>query len=608
MSYLTSKARVYGLPTCYGIRVTEGVAETITRTQPDTTVRPHRHVAWLAVGAGVAFLLLFLCYFRLSETYALNADGSSNSLEAWAMLHGNWLLRSWTVTDVSFYTTELPEYVIVEALRGLNPGDVHIASAITYALLVVFAGLLAKGSASGRAGWTRALVASGIMLAPQLGLGLKLLLSQPDHLGTQVPVLIVFLVLDRFPRRWYTPVAIGVLLTWVIIADSVAILEAALPIAAVCAARVAWSLLRTRRALTARWFELSLIAAAAVATGAGELAVRVIPRLGGFRELSVPTSLAKSSQIPEHLWLTVQGTLTLFGADVVGSPSGAQTAFAWLHMIGVALAVIAIVFAFRGLLRDDDLLTPVLAVGLVITLLFFEASIIPRTVWDIREVSAILPFGAVLAGRLLAGWVHGSGRSSIRDPRSQAKGKRRKSGVRRTVWLIPVLSIVLVGYVASLAYGMAQPKANDTEFALAGWLEQHHLSTGLGTYTEDNPTTVDSDGHVNLLTVSWQPTGPSVPRWYQSSLSWYNPRTHYANFVVTNSAEGKASLIPRHEIRSSFGNPAHTYHFKTFTIMVWDKNLLKDLGPRSSTLPGKLGLQNRSRRPAPIWPTAEAVQ
>ena len=47
----------------------------------------------------------------------------------------------------------------------------------------------------------RLLVASGIMLAPQFGNATHLLLSQPDPLGTQLPLLLVFLLLDRAPRR-----------------------------------------------------------------------------------------------------------------------------------------------------------------------------------------------------------------------------------------------------------------------------------------------------------------------------------------------------------------------------------------------------------------------
>jgi len=41
---------------------------------------------------------------------------------------------------------------------------VHVAAAMTYTLLVLFAALLAKGQACGRPGLARALLAAGLML------------------------------------------------------------------------------------------------------------------------------------------------------------------------------------------------------------------------------------------------------------------------------------------------------------------------------------------------------------------------------------------------------------------------------------------------------------
>src|SRR3984957_1421505 len=81
---------------------------------------------WAALWA-LAGVLLFLCYWRQSWTAPVNSDGASQVLQAWAMLHGNLLLHGWNLSDVSFYTTELPEYMLVEAVRGLSPSVVHIA-------------------------------------------------------------------------------------------------------------------------------------------------------------------------------------------------------------------------------------------------------------------------------------------------------------------------------------------------------------------------------------------------------------------------------------------------------------------------------------------------
>ena len=77
-------------------------------------------------------MALYCCYARLSATFPGGSDGASNALEAWDLLHGNWLLRGWTLTDVSFYTTELPEYAVAELVHGLTPGVLHVVPAITY--------------------------------------------------------------------------------------------------------------------------------------------------------------------------------------------------------------------------------------------------------------------------------------------------------------------------------------------------------------------------------------------------------------------------------------------------------------------------------------------
>ena len=158
-------------------------------------------LAWIAAYTG-AGIVLFLCYLRVSGTQSISSDGGSNALEAWDMLHGNLVLHGWTLTDVSFYTTELPEYMLVELIRGLSPAVVHTAAAFTYTLLVVLAGLVAKGRATGREGVARVLIGSGLMLAPQLGNPVFVLLLVPDHVGTGVPMLLIFLVLDRAPRYW----------------------------------------------------------------------------------------------------------------------------------------------------------------------------------------------------------------------------------------------------------------------------------------------------------------------------------------------------------------------------------------------------------------------
>jgi hypothetical protein len=520
------------------------------------------------VAFAVAAVVLFVCYLALSRTAPDDSDGADQVLQAWAMLHGNWLLHGWTVGDVSYYTTEIPEYILLELIRGNYGADIlHEGAAITYTLLVLLAALLAKGRATGREGVVRALIAAGILLAPQLGHGVALLLSQPDHLGTQVPLLVIFLVLDRAPRRWYTPVAIGVMLTWVLVADRVAVVDAALPLAVVCGIRGSWALIRRRKPATSLWFEFSLAAAAIVSYGVSELVMAALRHAGGYTSLPLPTGPATSlGDIQHHLAVTIEGIFILYGADFGGMSPGAAAAIAVVHLAGLALALWGVCRAFRRFFSADDLIVPVMATGIALNLIVYIVSSLPVTWFNTREIAAVLPFGAVLAGRLLAATL--------------ARARLR-----------PALAGLLACYAAALGYGVAQPSVASSGQPIVSWLEAHHLSTGLGIYAEANVVTLNSGGRVAVRAVTWQ-LPRAVPRAYESDASWYDPRLNYANFVLINSADAKSGsngiVIPRGDILALAGPPAHTYHYLTFTIMVWNHNLLADLGSPPSASPGNI--------------------
>ena len=549
------------------------------QTMPAGEAGGGRFPRWAWLGAlGAIAVVLFLVYLRLADTYPSGSDGADQSLQAWDMLHGNLLLHGWTVGDVSYYTTEIPEYMLIELFHGLGTSVPHIGGALTYVLLIFLAGWLAKGRATGREGVVRALVAAGIMLAPQLGNGIHLLISQPDHLGTQVPLLVMFIILDRAPRRWYVPAAVAVMLTWVVIGDQVAIFDAVLPLAVVCGVRVLWALAHDRKPLASQWFDLSLAAAAVVSLGAAAVIVDAIKRLGGYSVLPLPVTKIPVHLLAKHVVLTMEGILNIYGADFIGiSPGslkgpaagsispGLAAAVAVVHLAGLALALWGVCRAFRRFFSADDLIAQVLAVAIVINLAAYIFSVRPVTLFDTREILALLPFGAILAGRLLAG--------------SLVKAR-----------LEPVLAGLLVCYAVFLGYGAAQHAVPDNEEPVIGWLEAHHLHTGLGTYTEANLITLDSGGRVAVRTASWRPSG-AVARAYESKASWYDPRVSYANFIISNTADGNGvpvSVVPARDILAFAGPPAHTYRYKTFTIMVWNKNLLADLGSHPSPSPGNV--------------------
>ena len=125
-----------------------GVLRAGTETEPpsDEAAGPGQHAiarGTSAAAAGsrrprsrVSAAALFAVYLRLSRTVPENSDQANVLLVASDMLHGNLLLHGWYLTDVSFYTTELPQYALLEIFFGVHANTAHIAAAMTYTLVV----------------------------------------------------------------------------------------------------------------------------------------------------------------------------------------------------------------------------------------------------------------------------------------------------------------------------------------------------------------------------------------------------------------------------------------------------------------------------------------
>jgi hypothetical protein len=495
--------------------------------------RHHRPLTVVAC-LGAVFLL-YAAYLGQSRSLGIDADGASNVLQAWDMLHGNPLLRGWWLSDVSFYTTELPEYMLVELARGLNPGVIHAAAAATYTALLALAVLLAKGRATGTAGLLRVLIAGGIMLAPGPGV-----LSSPNHTGTQVPLLLIWLVIDRLDDRWYVPCLVGALLTWVEMADQLALYVGALPVVVVSAIR-----LSQRRE---SWrIDAGLLTAAAASVVLARAGLLLIRRAGGFVVAPTHVVFITWAQLPHNLSLTAESVLTMFGADFVGLQPGLAAAIALLQLTGVVLVAWACCIAARRLLAADGRLVPILFVGITINLAAFAVTTLAVDLGSAHELAAVLPFGAVLAGRLLPG-----------RPAATA--------------LLPALLAVLVGYAGVLAYHATRPPQPPTTQAVASWLTANHLTAGIGDYWTANVTTVATSGRVTVRPVELS-CGRFSPDAWESSESWYEPPST-ATFLVLalTSAAGANGTVA--SAVAQFGAPVRTARIGAYEVLVWNHDLL----------------------------------
>jgi hypothetical protein len=510
----------------------------------------------------VVIVVLFDAYLHLSKTYPENSDEANILLMANDMLHGNLYLHGWNVSDVPFITTELPEIAILVWLFGLHMNTAHIAAALTYTLVVTVAMLLARGHARGPKAVARMALVLAIMLAPQPGIGIFVMIFSVGHIGTALPVMLIWLVLDRFAtapltfrQHWWVPVVVAVMLGWALMADPLVLVIAIFPLLVVCLARVLTGVFTGmrddrglgafKRTLLSRWLEFSL----ALAAGIGYLVVwvgrRLLTNAGGYVQQPVPFSLDGGRWFMQAR-VVAHGVLEMFGAYfvpgnainylsphnyLVGTPplSGLEQAIAITRVLCVIMAVwgcCAIVRRF--FFRDADFVSQLLLVGIVANLAaYIPSSLADHTALNVREIAPVLPFAAVIAGRML-------GDRLLWGPVREFRLPRLRQPV--TVKLLAVPLVVLFGWYSFGLFYQAQAPAAPNQFAqLESFLEANHLTYGIGGYWNASVITVDTGGAVTIRAVT-----PAClqPYQWESKNEWYNPKRNTANFLLLTNVKG----------------------------------------------------------------------
>ncbi|MGN9906816.1 hypothetical protein ACTMTJ_04585 [Phytohabitans sp. LJ34] len=511
---------------------------------PPKSVEPRRgpRRPWLLAVAAAP--LLFTAYLLISRQLGVNSDGASNALQAREMLEGNLLLSGWTVTDVSFYTNELLLFMLVELVYGFHGDTTHATAALVFTLVVLLVAAAAKGRTTGREAAARVAVAVAIVAVPPLGHAAITLLTSPDHTGTAIPLLATWLVLERArPGRWL-PLAVAVLLAWAQVADPLVMYIGVLPLIVVSGWRAARE--RSWRGLDAR-----LVLAAVGSVVLAQLALTLMRAAGGFGAHAAEAKLAEFSSLGRHLWLGVRVVAVDYGAYPPDRHGPADTLMSAVHLVGLLAAAAALVVVVARALRgaSDDRLAELVAVGILVNLGAFVVSALPVDLLSARQVVAVLPLGAVLAGRV---W-----------------GPRLAS-LPRAVPVAAVVGVLLAAELVGHAAARGRPgHAED----VARWLDARGLRYGLGEYWNANNITLLTSGRVAVRPVV-AADRVAAYRW-ESKVDWYDAAAHDATFLVldTRGTGARAEAVAV----AQFGQPAERHEFDGAVVLVYGKDLLVGL-------------------------------
>lgn len=531
------------------------------KTKPDVDGRPVKRDRRLTlVGMTASFLLLCAVYARVASTVPVNSDHASIILEADAFLHRNWLLHGWTLTNVSFYTTDLPFYVLGVACQGVTPTLLREVPAVVYALVVVCAVWLA-GRGSRATSWsgpvTFLLLGLPSLLLPQI------VLVGVNHVATTLMCLGCLLALDCRPGgepSWQRPLLAGLFCAFALIGDDMALVVLVVPAILVTGVRA----LRADRA--DRTPETTTLAALLFSVLLAKIVSFVVGQAGGFVTMPLSVMFVSLANLPRNAFLTVQGLLGLYRADFFGRRVNFLGVGMLVNILGVAFVLHSLtqsLRAWRAWTRGGDRVTQILGVSMLLNLLGYLLNSAVSNVFNTiysppeRYLVPFFVFGAVLAGRL------GVGIMSVHS------------------WFRPVAALVGTVYAALFVAQLRMPAVTPPAAQLGGWLESRGLTEGYGNFWCSSLVTVESGAHVRVRPVDASNMVIKPLHWFSDG-RWYTEGP--ATFLIYDSTHTDAGdfywgSVCLQTARNTFGPPKEIHVFGQYTILVWGKNLAPEMQP-----------------------------
>jgi len=507
------------------------------------------------LGLGLAGLLaLGFVTARVANAYPVSSDDATGVLEAASVLEGNLLLRGWTVSNVSFVTTDLPFYLAGVAIRGLDHSllrDVPSAVYVTAVGIAIF--LAASGSRC--AGLAAASVV--VLLAMPAGGLAEFVTKGYTRVGTSIGLFAGLIALGggaggkvSIWRLAINTAVVGLTL----FSDTYMLVIAVAPVLVVC-------LMGALRRETYENLGLGRIAiATCLAVFLGQAATWLIRALGGYDAQPLPLKEYLSTTDPLGMLATnaraLANNLPVLYRCNLPEGGGWSAWSVWLGcLIGPALLACTLWWGWplrRGRGRFD-FVSDVLWVSMSLGVAAFLASANEKDRGTLRYMVPFVLSGAVLTARVI----------SVR-----ARSPRLVGGV---------LGVLAAAYGVTVAWDLAKPPAEDHAAGLARWLQEHDLRQGYGPYWDASIVTASGRGRVAVRPVRGRQIGPRQlviePFRWMSDEAWY--RDAPANFVVyrPDPSPKYHFLINESVSTTCFGRPAARYAIGPYVVLVWDRDL-----------------------------------
>jgi hypothetical protein len=471
-------------------------------------------------------LLMTVIYYYISLRLELNSDMASALLESRDVATGNWLLKGWTLSTVSFFFTEVIWYAFAIKLFGYSYILAHIIPAIYLSILCVITVASCKKKKTG------ATFVLFFLATPTLPMAVNSL-HTVAHIGTYIFCVISFLLAKIYFEKntKILLIPLYIILSVTFFSDAISLYLFLIPVIFVL-----FSCYLTKRSLKdIKWLIIFAVSLLALATS---LILKSLFAKNGF---NIPglydIRLATGSEISKNIHDLFFGTLHLYNADFMGMEiSNAIIILAPLSFI--CLVVFLTAFILKCIqIKDFDSVDFFLFAATLITPFAFIFTTVSQGEGSIRYIIPAFIFGTIFNSRLDYKCFIGFRITNI------------------------IFIIMIICSFSHLKDNLIKDRAENRAKLLSLVLSEKGFKNGFAEFW--NASSISVYGQVQVSPVYYNDK-IIIPMHWLSKDAWYEEDNR---FVIINDEKMKSAAL------NMYGNPNDILKIAGFTIYVWDKNI-----------------------------------
>lgn len=512
---------------------------------------------FLKIISAICLCTLYLLYLLYSVSkLPMNSDGATMLLYADEVLSGNIFLSGWSLSGLTFFTTDLPFYLIGVWVFGVGLKAFHTAVFLMYscmtfsALLVALYGIRHK--------WTAAM----LMLATGLIPTTYALSNAFVHTGVFVLFfLAVFVCLRHEQAPKLSAIALFVITTLGVSGDTMALLLIAIPVAILC----------VLKAIKKPFLMFSSVLFGSIA---GIFLQKVFLHLGGA-ELNALNHrhFIASSQIYNSIIRFFEYCLKLLNSYFFTKPVFSyKTVVFGVQLIIALFAVYVIYSSIKAAITKKE--TDVAISFLGIALMLVSLALILTTLNANITAGRYIGFMPLTLGIAL---------SRCTDIFIPLENKK----IKCSVWIL-CIALGLAGIVSS--FNAVTPL--NTHSRLSEFLEENKLENGYASFWDASVITGYSEGKVNVRSVVSE-EGKIKPQIWFCNKEWYEDD---GNFYIVRKGENPEEIkynlcgiynlrldcttlygdwteqlggITYESVTKALGKPTKTLEFENYDILIY---------------------------------------